>query len=327
MSTDLMLPGYLSGEDVKAWAQVFVASGMFKDTKGLAQAMVKIQAGQELGLPPFAAMRGFDVIDGKPAPNAGLVGAMVKRSARYDYRIVASDATECAISFLEGGEDIGLATYTIEEAKAAGLAGKANWKKYAADMLFARCLSRGARRFCPDLFLGSVYVPEELGDDGAAERFEIVVEDEPETIADLGPVHDHGDAEGTLKTAAESLAAGEVPGPHAYLPDDRLDAAPEQIRETVTTAQERATAGSDMVVSSGMAIAVARNLNTIGISSDDQRHALLDTIFQVKSSKALLVGEAEVLIDMAQQSKDAICAVCAWASDVAAADPLVERAS
>jgi len=326
MSTDLMLPGYLSGEDVKAWAQVFVASGMFKDTKGLAQAMVKIQAGQELGLPPFAAMRGFDVIDGKPAPNAGLVGAMVKRSARYDYRIVASDATECAISFLEGGEDIGLATYTIEEAKAAGLAGKANWKKYAADMLFARCLSRGARRFCPDLFLGSVYVPEELGDDGAAERFEIVVES-ADVALEIGEPDIVEIEEELDKTAAESLAAGEVPGPHAYLPDDRLDAAPEQIRETVTTAQERATAGSDMVVSSGMAIAVARNLNTIGISSDDQRHALLDTIFQVKSSKALLVGEAEVLIDMAQQSKDAICAVCAWASDVAAADPLVERAS
>ena len=326
MSTDLMLPGYLSGEDVKAWAQVFVASGMFKDTKGLAQAMVKIQAGQELGLPPFAAMRGFDVIDGKPAPNAGLVGAMVKRSARYDYRIVASDATECAISFLEGGEDIGLATYTIEEAKAAGLAGKANWKKYAADMLFARCLSRGARRFCPDLFLGSVYVPEELGDDGAAERFEIVVES-ADVALEIGEPDIVEIEEELDKTAAESLAAGEVPGPHAYLPDDRLDAAPEEVMTTVEAARERATKGSDVLVPIGMAIAVARKLNGIGITSDDERHALLDVVYQTPSAKKLLVGEAEAMIALVDQIPDAILAVCAWASDVAAADPLVERAS
>ena len=152
-------------DEIQRWAKVFVDSGMFKDARGIAQAIVKIQAGQELGLPPFAAMRGFDVIEGKPAPNAGLTSALVRRSGRYDYRVTRSDNVACVLEWLDSGRVIGESSFTLEEAKAAGLAGKQVWKAYASDMLFARALTRGARRFCADVFLGSVYTPEELGDD------------------------------------------------------------------------------------------------------------------------------------------------------------------
>ena len=152
-------------DEIQRWAKVFVDSGMFKDSKSLAQAIVKIQAGQELGLPPFAAMRGFDVIEGKPAPNAGLTSALVRRSGRYDYRVTRSDNTVCELEWLDHGRSIGSSSFTLDEAKAAGLASKQVWRAYASDMLFARALTRGARRFCADVFLGSVYTPEELGDD------------------------------------------------------------------------------------------------------------------------------------------------------------------
>lgn len=151
--------------DIAQWADVFVKSGMFKDAKSVAQAIVKIQAGQELGLPPFAAMRGFDVIEGKPAPNAGLTAALIKRSGRYGYNVTRSDATACVLEWTEGGRVIGETAFTMDEAKAAGLAGRGPWKAYPQDMLFARALTRGARRFCADVFMGSVYTPEELGAD------------------------------------------------------------------------------------------------------------------------------------------------------------------
>lgn len=152
-------------EEIARWADVFVTSGMFKDAKSVAQACVKIQAGQELGLPPFAAMRGFDVIEGKPAPNAGLTAALIKRSGRYNYTVVQSDATACVLEWTDGGRVIGRTGFTMDEAKAAGLAGRGPWRAYPQDMLFARALTRGARRFCADVFMGSVYTPEELGAD------------------------------------------------------------------------------------------------------------------------------------------------------------------
>lgn len=155
-------------EEIARWADVFVTSGMFKDAKSVAQACVKIQAGQELGLPPFAAMRGFDVIEGKPAPNAGLTAALIKRSGRYNYTVVQSDATACVLEWTDGGRVIGRTGFTMDEAKAAGLAGRGPWRAYPQDMLFARALTRGARRFCADVFMGGVYTPEELGADDTA---------------------------------------------------------------------------------------------------------------------------------------------------------------
>ena len=161
--------------DIAQWADVFVKSGMFKDAKSVAQAIVKIQAGQELGLPPFAAMRGFDVIEGKPAPNAGLTAALIKRSGRYGYNVTRSDATACVLEWTEGGRVIGETSFSMDEAKAAGLAGRGPWKAYPQDMLFARALTRGARRFCADVFMGSVYTPEELGADDTADHEPIVL--------------------------------------------------------------------------------------------------------------------------------------------------------
>jgi hypothetical protein len=44
--------------------------------------------------------------------------------------------------------------FTIEEAQAAGLAGKDNWKKYPAAMLRARCVSALSRAVYPEAVLG-----------------------------------------------------------------------------------------------------------------------------------------------------------------------------
>lgn len=56
------------------------------------------------------------------------------------------------------------ATFTMEEAKKAGLADKDIWKKYASDMLYNRAISRLCRQFVSDIFAG-VYVEGELEDD------------------------------------------------------------------------------------------------------------------------------------------------------------------
>ena len=155
--------------EIRQWAELFVQSGIFKDARDVAKACVKIQAGQELGLPPFASMRGFDIVEGRPAPNAGLTAALIGRSGRYAYTVEESTAERCTLSWTRDGAAIGQSTFTIDEARQAGLAGKGAWKSYPADLLFARALTRGARRYCADLFLGSIYTPEELGagDSGA----------------------------------------------------------------------------------------------------------------------------------------------------------------
>lgn len=147
-------------------AQALHASGFFKDVASQAQAMVKVMAGAELGLPPFAAMSGIHIVQGKPVLGANLIATLVKNSGRYDYRIKALDNQSCVLEWYENGKPVGEAGFTIAEANAAGLTNKPTWKAYASDMLFARAISRGARRFAPGIFGGApVYTPDELGVD------------------------------------------------------------------------------------------------------------------------------------------------------------------
>ena len=88
----------------------------------------------------------------------------VKRSGRYDYRVKTLTDEVCEIEFFEreGGkrESLGVSTFTRADAVKAGTQ---NLNKFARNMLFARCISNGIKWFCPDVFSGSVYTPEELG--------------------------------------------------------------------------------------------------------------------------------------------------------------------
>jgi hypothetical protein len=141
-------------------------SGYFKDVTTQAQAIVKVMAGAELGLPPFASMTGIHIIQGKPVLGANVIATLVKNDPRYNYRVKEATDTVCTIEWLEDGKPAGASSFTMAEAKTAGLTGKDNWSKYPSDMLFARAISRGARRFAPGIFGGSpIYTPDEMGAD------------------------------------------------------------------------------------------------------------------------------------------------------------------
>lgn len=156
-------------DDVARLGETLARSGYFKDTRDAAQAVVKVLYGAELGISPVQAMMGVHIIEGKPAPGAGLVAALVKRSGKYTYRAKRHDATGCVLEFFErignNWQSLGEASFIEADAKRAGLGNRGPWKSYPQNMYFARALTNGARFYCPDIFGGSVYVPEELGAD------------------------------------------------------------------------------------------------------------------------------------------------------------------
>lgn len=148
-----------------AMADIFSQSGMFPDIKSQSQAVVKILAGKELGLTAFESMASIYIVGGKLALTSKAMASLVKRSAKYDYKVDKLDNEECTISFMykEDKSLIGVSTFTFKDAAAANLANKDVWKNYRKNMLFARALSNGARFFCPDAISG-YYATEELED-------------------------------------------------------------------------------------------------------------------------------------------------------------------
>jgi len=142
-------------------AEHFLKSKFFKDTTDISQTLVKIVAGQELGFGPMASITGFHIVQGKPTISANLMGAAIKRSGRYNYKVVEMTEQVCSIDFYEEKEFCGNSIFTIEQARKAETK---NLQKYPRNMLFARALSNGARWYCPDVLNGSpIYTPEELG--------------------------------------------------------------------------------------------------------------------------------------------------------------------
>src|SRR5574340_442547 len=113
-------------------AKVFVQSGFFQDVKSLSQAAVKIMAGQELGFGPFASLNGVYIISGRTALAANLMAHAIKRTSKYDYRVVELTNQACSIEVYEP-EEFGLeqrddgsyieqATETVTEAEVVAIA-------------------------------------------------------------------------------------------------------------------------------------------------------------------------------------------------------------
>lgn len=149
----------LGMSEIKDLSKIFYESGMFTDVKSAAQAFVKIQAGQEIGLSPFASMSGIHVIVGKPIFGAGVIASEVKNSEKYDFKVKELTDLICSIDFFEGKEFIGNSTFTIADAKRQCTK---NLEKFPRNMLYARAMSNGQKWFCSDVFQMAVYVPEEM---------------------------------------------------------------------------------------------------------------------------------------------------------------------
>lgn len=172
-------------ETIQRVAKALVVSGFFQVTgdyeAGLAQVVVKVLAGKELGIPPVASVMGINLIKGKVSLSAHLMLAAAKR-AGYDYRVheagnVADKSAWVNIDWFRGDTLIGKSGFSMEEAAQAKLLGKAdsNWQTYPKDMLFWRAVSRGVRRYCPDATSGiAVYAPDELGKEADPETGEVV---------------------------------------------------------------------------------------------------------------------------------------------------------
>ena len=192
--------------ELQELGKVFYESGMFPDIRSAAQAIVKIQAGSELGFSPIYSMAKIYIVKGRVMVGAEALGAMVKRSGRYDYRVIKLTDTECELMFTDNGQDVYHSRFTMEDARRADLVQpNSGWYKWPRAMLMSKALSQGARIVCPHMISGA-YVPEDFGveinESGEVENAESVMV-EPRVI--VGPAS----AE-KAEVAAETMATGTV---------------------------------------------------------------------------------------------------------------------
>ena len=156
--------------------------------------LLAMEYGRALGLTSVATvMTSVHVIEGRPSMSAELMQALVRR-AGHRIRVTGDNqSATCAIVRRDDPDFQYSATFTLEDAKRAGLLGKtgSNWSKYPAAMLLARATSACCRQACADVLAGVSYVPEELGEQGWQPSMgdgvtTTVTAQQPEVIDDAG---------------------------------------------------------------------------------------------------------------------------------------------
>jgi hypothetical protein len=106
-------------------------------------------------------LHGVAWVQGKPVIDATLQRALAM-AAGYRLQMVAADTTKATVVVSRNGEELGKASFTMDEAKTAGLAGKDNWRKHPVDMLVARATTRAIKWFCPEALLGGAMTDDEI---------------------------------------------------------------------------------------------------------------------------------------------------------------------
>lgn len=150
-------------DQVGMMAKAVADSGLF-GIRNEAQAFALMCVAQADGIPPIKAVQQYHIIDNKPALKSE---AMLARFQAAGGKIRWTERTAQRVSLWLSHPQAGEleVSWDMDRAKAAGLAGKNQWKAYPMQMMGARCISEGIRALYPAC-LGGCYTPEEVRDFG-----------------------------------------------------------------------------------------------------------------------------------------------------------------
>lgn len=155
-------------------AKALMTSGLIRKEDDIGKVFAKLSLGRDLNLPAVTSINGIHI-----GPNSSIILSaavmrlLINRSGRYKIRVNQRDTKGASIEAFEKmpdgtWESMGVPiTFTNEDAKRAGLDGRETYKKWPADMYYARCLAAIFRTYTPDCAAGcAVYLPEEIDGSG-----------------------------------------------------------------------------------------------------------------------------------------------------------------
>jgi hypothetical protein len=125
--------------------------------------LVAIQWGMEIGLQPMQAMQNIAVINGRPSIWGDAMIALVRACPAFEYINETQDDKQAVCVIKRKGEPEAVRTFSLEDAKRAGLLGKSGpWTQYPKRMMQMRARSWALRDVFPDVLKGMICAEEAL---------------------------------------------------------------------------------------------------------------------------------------------------------------------
>lgn len=119
--------------------------------------LVAIQWGMEIGLQPMQAMQSIAVINGRPSLWGDAMLGLVKSHPAFEWIKEECDGNVATCTLKRRGEPEVIQTFTMEDAKRAGLTGKQGpWTQYPKRMLQMRARGFALRDAFPDALRGLI---------------------------------------------------------------------------------------------------------------------------------------------------------------------------
>ena len=141
----------------------FIPKGCSKE-----EAFARVVAGASMGMKPIQAINGIAMINGHPTLHSDSIPCTVLASGlvtgmKYKFEGVGDDMSCTFYVRRKGIEEYQEWTYSMEDARKAGLLANPVWQKHPKKMLFNRARTWCFRNTFPDV-IGNVYTPDEVED-------------------------------------------------------------------------------------------------------------------------------------------------------------------
>lgn len=266
-----------------------------KDFKGKpGNCLVAIQWGMEIGLKPLQAMQNIAVINGRPSLWGDAVIALVRSSPLCEYIIEEDDGRTATCKVKRRGEPEQFRTFSMEDAKAAGLLGKQGpWTQYPKRMRQMRARAFAVRDVFPDVLKG-LPVAEEVMDTPTERHMGPVERVEPATPAAL-PVYPADQFTKNLPAWRAAIAANKATADAVIakaktkgtLTQEQVDAIRAPIEQPVTDVHPKGDPAPTLAQDLEKRLRDAPDLDTlygvadaIGEVDDPQARAALTALFE-----------------------------------------------
>lgn len=148
---------------------------------------IAAELADSLGIHRASVLSDIYVVDGKPTLSANLMSSQVRR-AGHKLRIEKRDGAVKATLIRSDDPDFAFeSVWTLERARAAGLANKNVWKQYPEAMMRSRAISEVIREGASEVLSGVNYTPEDFDTPAGTTRGaeEVSLETAHETVDDI----------------------------------------------------------------------------------------------------------------------------------------------